>query len=346
MNKVQVLVVDDSAFMRKMISDILNKDFRIEVIGTARNGLDCLHKLTTLTPDVITMDIEMPKLDGLQTLREIMEKCPLPVVMVSSLTSQSAESTFQALHLGAVDFIEKPSGSISLDMEKVSRHIIRKVIAASGAKVAAFPLKAPPASYKPLRSHNQQPMVVAIGTSTGGPRALQKVLTDLPADFPLPIVIVQHMPRGFTRSLAARLNKLSLITVKEAEDQEELTGGTAYIAPGDFHMKIVSKGNKLGVELDQSDAVNGHRPAVNRMLSSLAALQQIRTIAVIMTGMGADGMEGLIQLKDACPQTYAIAEAQESCIVFGMPKSIIKTGLADQVLPLEQLSKEIIQTIS
>ncbi|MFQ3543312.1 chemotaxis response regulator protein-glutamate methylesterase [Halobacillus rhizosphaerae] len=346
MNKVQVLVVDDSAFMRKMISDILNKDFRIEVIGTARDGLDCLHKLTTLTPDVITMDIEMPKLDGLQTLRNIMEKRPLPVVMVSSLTSQSAESTFQALHLGAVDFIEKPSGSISLDMEKVSRPIIRKVIAASGAKVTAFPWKEPPACYKPLRSRIEQPMIVAIGTSTGGPRALQKVLTDLPADFPLPIVIVQHMPRGFTRSLAARLNKLSLITVKEAEDQEELTGGTAYIAPGDFHMNIVSKGNKLYVELDQSDAVNGHRPAVNRMLSSLAALKQVRTIAVIMTGMGADGMEGLLQLKDACPQTYAIAEAQESCIVFGMPKSIIKTGLADQVLPLEQLSKEIIQTIS
>ncbi|UOQ43036.1 chemotaxis response regulator protein-glutamate methylesterase [Halobacillus salinarum] len=345
MNKVKVLVVDDSAFMRKMISEILNQDIRIEVIATARNGKDCLDQLDSIKPDVITMDVEMPKLDGLQTLESIMERKPLPVVMLSSLTGDGAESTLKALSLGAVDFVEKPSGSISLDIERVASHLVRKVIAASRAKVKAQPVvnSSPPRAFYPKSNHLTT--VVAIGTSTGGPRALQKVLTELPADFPAPIVVVQHMPKGFTHSLANRLNKLSSLHVKEAVHNEELKNGVAYIAPGDFHLEVIKMNSRLLVQLNQSEVLNGHRPSVNAMFTSLASLPDVYSIAVVMTGMGADGMEGLMHLKETCPQTVAIAEAEESCIIYGMPKAIVKTGLADVVSPLEKISGCIIKSI-
>ncbi|WP_281975562.1 protein-glutamate methylesterase/protein-glutamine glutaminase [Halobacillus litoralis] len=345
MKKVNVLIVDDSAFMRRILTDILNKDYRIEVVGTARNGKDCLQKMEMLKPDVITLDVEMPIMDGLEALDHIMKKNPKPVVMVSSLTKEGAESTVKAMSLGAVDFIQKPSGSISLDMENVDSHIIKKVLVASDANVVTCEQ---PLLHKkvPLPDDYQlKGNLVAIGTSTGGPRALQQVLTSLPGDLPAPIAVVQHMPKGFTKSLADRLDKLCSIQVKEAEHLEKLINGTAYIAPGGYHMHVRQKQNELVIELDESDPVHGHRPSVNRLFSSLSQLKGISTTSVVMTGMGADGAEGLFELKQRAGGTHSIAEAETSCVVYGMPKAIVKSGLADEVRELRDISRSIIESL-
>lgn len=349
MDLIKVIVVDDSAFMRKVLSDILNKDRRIEVIATARNGEDGFEKIKRLQPDVVTLDIEMPKMNGLQTLKKIMAESKVPVVMVSTLTKEGAQNTIQAMTLGAVDFIEKPSGAISLDMANLARTFIRKVVIASQSQPKQQ-LKDPrgksrgtidfaPTPPKPIKEREP---IIAIGTSTGGPRALQNVLSTIPGNLPSPIVIVQHMPKGFTKSLAERLNKLSAIQVKEAEHKEVLQKGVAYIAPGGFHMRVVKNKGKIRIELDETEAIGGHRPSLNRLFSSLADLPHVHTISVVMTGMGADGTEGLLKLKDHQPWTYSIAEAEETCVVFGMPKSIIKSGLADQVQPLSSITESIL----
>lgn len=345
MKKVNVLIVDDSAFMRRILSDILKKDYRIEVVGTARNGKDCLEKMKTLHPDVITLDIEMPVMDGLEALGIIMENNPRPVVMVSSLTKEGAESTIKAMSIGAVDFIQKPSGSISLDMETVEQHVIRKVLIAGSANVSVDKGRQLMEKVYIPEDVKNQGNLVSIGTSTGGPRALQQVLTTLPVDLPAPIVIVQHMPEGFTKSLSDRLNRLSEITVKEGEHMEELQNGIAYIAPGGFHMQVVQKGGRLLIHLDKTEQINGHRPSVNRLLSSLAKLSNVSMTSVIMTGMGADGLEGLVQLREKMAQTYSIAESKESCVVYGMPKAVVNSGLADEVSELKQISRSIVQSL-
>ncbi|WP_079480173.1 protein-glutamate methylesterase/protein-glutamine glutaminase [Halobacillus salinus] len=342
MKKIRVLIVDDSAFMRKVLTDILNRDYRIEVVGKARNGNDCMKQLKTLNPDVVTMDVEMPHMDGLEALEVIMKEHPVPVVMVSSLTKQGAESTIKAMTLGAVDFIEKPSGPISLDMEKVEDQVIKKVLVASKATVSQKPTAKRQEPINNLAKHlvsiSQQP-IIAIGTSTGGPRALDRVITQLPEDLPCPIVIVQHMPKGFTRSLADRLNKQSKVQVKEAEHEEVLKNGCAYIAPGGEHLTIVRKGKHLHAVLDSSEPIYGHRPSVNRMFLSLSEVENLQVISVIMTGMGADGTDGLVELKKKKTNTLCIAEAEESCVVFGMPKAAIKSGLADNIAPVSEISQ-------
>lgn len=345
MKKVNVLIVDDSAFMRRILSDILKKDYRIEVVGTARNGKDCLEKMKTLNPDVITLDIEMPVMDGLEALSIIMENDPRPVVMVSSLTKEGAESTVKAMSLGAVDFIQKPSGSISLDMETVDQDVIRKVLVAGDANVIVHKGKQLVEKVSIPEGVKNQGNLVSIGTSTGGPRALQQVLTTLPENLPAPIVIVQHMPEGFTKSLSDRLNRLSEITIKEGEHKEELQNGVAYIAPGGSHMQVIQKGERLSIHLDKTEPINGHRPSVNRLLSSLSKLNNVSMTSVIMTGMGADGIEGLVQLKGNITQTYSIAESKESCVVYGMPKAVVKSGLADEVLELKLISQSIVQSL-
>ncbi|MCA0969121.1 chemotaxis response regulator protein-glutamate methylesterase [Halobacillus litoralis] len=349
MKKIRVLIVDDSAFMRKILSDMLNKDYRIEVVGTARNGKDGLKKIGTLSPDVVTLDVEMPQMDGLEALERIMEECPVPVVMVSSLTKQGAESTIKAITLGAIDFIQKPSGPISLDMEKVEDQVVRKVLIAGKAKVGnASKTPASSAPYtkvvkKPTRL-NKAP-IIAIGTSTGGPRALDTVITNLPTNLPAPVLIVQHMPKGFTHSLAERLNRQASITVKEASHGDILQNGHAYIAPGGQHMTVVQRDGRLVVELDETEPLYGHRPSVNRMFQSLAHLEEMQVFSVIMTGMGADGTEGLMELKKNKPDTHSIAEAEESCIVFGMPKAVIKSGLADEIVPVSEISRRLLKAI-
>ncbi|NUK29136.1 chemotaxis response regulator protein-glutamate methylesterase [Parageobacillus sp. VR-IP] len=351
MDKVKVLVVDDSVFMRKMIVDFLSENPHIEVVGTARNGKEALEKILQSHPDVVTMDVEMPIMNGLEALKQIMQEHPLPVVMVSSTTTEGAENTITAMQYGAVDFVAKPSGFISLDLYKVKGELTSKVLLASRANVriisrnSKFGKIAVNHWIKPF-SHqaSQRKKVIGIGTSTGGPRALQLVLTKFPENFPAPIVIVQHMPKGFTKSLAQRLDALSSITVKEAEDGETLQNGTAYIAPGGYHLLVHEAKGMLTARLEQSPPRNGHRPSVDVLFESLSTVTDYEKIAVIMTGMGSDGTAGLKKLKENAA-TKVIAEAQETAVVFGMPKAAIQANVVDDIVPLEEIAGAIIKYV-
>ena len=347
MNPIKVLVCDDSALMRRIISDIFSSDPEIIVVGTAKNGKEALDLIPVLNPDVLTLDIEMPVLNGLEALPMIWRKYKLPTIMLSSLTQDGAEATIQALELGAFDFVGKPSGSISLDLAKVGPALISKVKAAAKKEQVVQstkyfkPLPQPtPAPPKPMRGHKRVEEILAIGTSTGGPRALQVVLSHLPAELPAAVVIVQHMPAGFTKSLAARLDQLCRVRVHEAHDGQVLEEGHVYIAPGDNHMRIVEQGaGTYVIRLDKQPPVGGHRPCVDVMFESLSELQRVRIRATILTGMGGDGSNGMVKIKARGGRT--IAEAQESCVVFGMPRTAIAKGCVDIVVPLDRIADEL-----
>ncbi|HAA09090.1 MAG: protein-glutamate methylesterase/protein-glutamine glutaminase [Syntrophomonadaceae bacterium] len=354
MKPIRVLVVDDSAFMRKVISDIINNDPNMTVIGTARDGRDALKKIQELNPDVVTMDVEMPGLDGLAALEELMKISPLPVLMISSLTKRGTEQTVKALQLGAVDFIAKPSGPISLDIDTVKEEIISKIKIAAGTKnkLANFKYKTvispvrPVSTFKELAPGTTLDKLVLIGTSTGGPKALHEVIPRLPEQINAGILIVQHMPPGFTRSLAERLDSLSQITVKEAEHGEEIIPGCAYIAPGDYHLTVSrppSGARELKVNLTKEQPRGGHRPAVDTMLESVAQLYWSDMICVIMTGMGNDGSQGVQLIKKRGGKV--IAEHQSSCIVYGMPKAAIATGCVDKIVHLKDISSEVLRML-
>lgn len=363
MQKIKVLIVDDSAFMRKMIQDFLTEHSRLEVIGTARDGKDALKKIKAFHPDVVTMDIEMPVLNGLDALQLIMEEHPVPVIMLSSTTKQGADNTMQAIAYGAIDFIAKPSGPISLDLYKIKEELIQKVISASKSNLTQLAQK--PVSVKstitPTKDYSkierrglthpspQQGVLtkrlVCIGTSTGGPRALQSVITRLPKNLEVPVFVVQHMPAGFTKSLANRLDSLSECHVKEATDGEIAQKGTVYIAPGGFHMLITEIGGNLKIQLDDiTPPKNGHRPSVDVMFESISKISSHSKVAVIMTGMGADGSQGLIDLKKKGSVT-AIAESQETSIVYGMPKAAVATNLVDEVQDVDKIADTIMKYI-
>ena len=361
MEKPKVLIVEDSAFMRKLITDLLTEDPNFNVVGYARNGKDAIEKIKALKPDVVTLDIEMPIMDGLEALKIIMNECPLPVIMLSSSTQYGTENTVLAMQYGAFDFIAKPSGSISLDLYRVKAELKEKITAASHVKRSRLqihairPVKKLSESVKysniesvekkyivPKSLNNDDQKIVAIGTSTGGPRALQAVLTNLPKTIEAPIIIVQHMPAGFTKSLANRLNTISAITVKEAEDDEILHKGTAYIAPGGYHFKVVKSGKHLMGKMNTDEAVNGHRPSVDVLLESISTIEDYSVICVIMTGMGNDGSKGLKALKRKRP-TIAIAESEESSIVFGMPRAAIATNLVDDIENVEDIAQAIVK---
>lgn len=351
MNKKKVLVVDDSAFMRKMISEMLLEHPLLDVIATGRNGKEAVEKAILLKPDVITLDVEMPEMDGLEALKHIMNRQPTPVVMLSSLTKEGSDTTLTALERGAVDFIAKPSGAISLDLHKVRDLLIEKVLAASRANISMKPAlpAAVPVAEKPVpvikrMSSSRERTIVLIATSTGGPRALQHVVTKLPADLDAPVFVVQHMPAGFTKSLAERLNTLSQVRVKEAESGEEAVNGTVYIAPGGKHMRITGSGSAMTVTLDESPPEGGHRPAANVTFRSATALLGIKKVAVIMTGMGSDGAEGLIALKES-GQTTAIAESESTCVVYGMPKAAAATHLVNDVVPVNEIAEQIVKHV-
>ncbi|MED4351819.1 chemotaxis response regulator protein-glutamate methylesterase [Schinkia azotoformans] len=356
-NQVKVLVVDDSAFMRKLITDFLNEDPRFNVVGTARNGKDAIQKVKEWQPDVVTLDVEMPEMNGLDALQAIMSENPTRVVMLSTTTKEGAENTLLAMLYGAIDFIAKPSGAISLDLDKVKEEIIMKVLMASKVNVQGFSMKKNKVTplfedVQPRQTRtvektqkNTVKKLVCIGTSTGGPRALQQVLTKLPKTIDAPILVVQHMPAGFTKSLAARLNSISAINVKEAEDGDILENGTAYIAPGGYHLKLKnSGGNNITIYLDQTVPINGHRPSVDVMYESVSEIKNYSKIAVIMTGMGSDGANGLKTLKSS-GNTIAIAESEETSVVFGMPKSAIATNLVDEVVNLDKIASTIMKYI-
>ncbi|GGB56446.1 protein-glutamate methylesterase/protein-glutamine glutaminase [Fictibacillus barbaricus] len=343
MKPISVLIVDDSAFMRKLIKDFLSEDPRITVLDTARNGQEAIEKTIRLKPDVVTMDVEMPVLNGIEAVRGIMNSYPVPIIMLSSTTKAGAENTILAMEAGAIDVIAKPSGAISLDLHKVKKLLIEKVIASSKAKITSLKGSCEKQDLKvklePIRSNNLSKLVL-IGTSTGGPRALQEVITKLPADLHVPVVVVQHMPAGFTKSLANRLDSLSRVRVKEAEHKEPLENGTVYIAPGGYHLRLNEKMGRPIITLDKERPIGGHRPAVNVLFSSAAKLKNYQKIAVIMTGMGSDGTLGIIDLKESA-ETIVITEAEESCIVYGMPKAAVLTKKVDEVVHLESIAGTI-----
>jgi two-component system chemotaxis response regulator CheB len=367
------MIVDDSALMRKLLSEALRRDSGIEIVDIAMDGQFALDHLTRIRPDVILMDVDMPRLDGLATLDRIVSEYGLPVIMCSSQTTSGAKATIEALARGAVDFIEKPTLA-ALTSGAASKTMSEKVRAAMGARVR--PPRhglAPAAGRKPFGVVNspqkisevspklhipesewqkavQQaaslarkavPEIIGIGTSTGGPPALEQVLSGLPADFPLGIVIVQHMPPGFTRQLASHLDRNCAITVREAVDREMVEPGVALIAPGGMHMRVIKADSNFMVTLDQrTPPVSGHRPSVDVLFESLARNAGEHAAAVIMTGMGSDGAEGLGKMAQAGAVT--IAQTPDSCICFGMPKSAIDRGYARTNVPLDGIASAII----
>ena len=346
MKPIRAIVIDDSAFMRKMISDILNGDPRMEVISIARNGEEGINKIIQLSPDVVTLDVHMPIMDGMNTLKKIMQKCPIPVVMLSSLTREGAAKTIEAISIGAVDFIAKPSGSISLNIETIADEIRSKVYTASKAQIKNNLTMSSSTDKKKQISfdgHRFEKTIVGIGTSTGGPRALQQVLVNLPATFTAPILIVQHMPPGFTKSLAERLNTLSSIHVKEAVHGEIIEQKTAYIAPGDYHMTVKRIGTTLAIHLSKDVPIKGHRPAVNVLFDSIAKLKQMNKITAVLTGMGNDGTDGIVSIKNTDSKSIIIAENEATSIVYGMPKSAVNTGLVDYHIPLSEVSNLLVK---
>lgn len=344
-DKVKVLVVDDSAFMRRIISDILSESEEIEVIGTAKNGEEALQKAKELKPNVITLDIEMPVMDGLTCLKNLLAIKKIPVVMLSSLTLEGANATIQALEYGAVDFITKPTNLFDISGEDKKKEIIDKVKIASISSINKTYSRN--IAHKKVKNDiiksNKINKIVAIGTSTGGPKALQEVIPRIPGNVPAAFLIVQHMPPGFTRSLAERLNTLSELTVKEAEDGEIIKPGYAYIAPGDFHMKL-ERGTDLKIRLTKDPPLSGHRPSVNMMMESLADTGLNNVIAVVMTGMGNDGSEGVKKIKNK-NNGYIIAQDEQSCVVYGMPRMAVSTGVVDSVVSLKDITKEIMKNV-
>jgi two-component system chemotaxis response regulator CheB len=332
--------------MRKILTDILSGDDRIEVAGTAKNGEDALQKIKTLKPDLVTLDVEMPIMDGITALEHIAKDYKIPVVMLSSLTQAGAELTIKALEIGAVDFITKPTSIFKINTDEIKNTLIEKVIAASKVSVAKVSCTKLVKHAKPkgIRHSSRLKNIVAIGTSTGGPRALQSVVPIIPGEIDAAVLIVQHMPVGFTKSLAERLNSMSEIEVKEAEHGDVLQPGWGYLAPGGYQMEVVKRGGNYEIQLDDSRVVSGHRPSVDAMLDSIVAQNISNTIAVIMTGMGSDGTKGLKKLKEN-GKVKIIAQDEDSCVVYGMPGSAVKANTVDTEVPLDRITNEIMKAM-
>ena len=320
--------------MRKIVSDMLNSDPQIEVCDIARNGIEAIEKIKELKPDAVTMDVEMPQMDGLTALGHIMKDCPVPVVMLSTLTEAGADATLKALDLGAVDYVQKPSGAISLDVRKVQSALLEKVKAASRSK----PRKRVEQKSAPLKyTLGAKTRIIAIGTSTGGPASLAEIIPRFPADTP-PMLIVQHMPPDFTARFAERLNVSSAIRVKEASAGDKIEQGLALLAPGDYHMTVGKDGR---VHLNKNPKVHGVRPAVDPMMTTASAVYGSDMIGVIMTGMGRDGANGIEVIKKN--RGFTIAQDEESCVVYGMPMEAYKTGCVDRVVTLSQIPAEVLR---
>lgn len=367
---VKVLVVDDSGFFRRRLKEILAADPNISVVGTASNGREGVDQALALRPDVITMDYEMPMMDGITAVRHIMQKCPTPVLMFSSLTHEGARVTLDALDAGAVDYLPKNFEDISRNPASVQKLLCEKIhhIARSNRRFAVAPSVAPasaaaapatarpaarpaapsgaaaghapaaPASPPPKRKHYR---LVAIGTSTGGPVALQRVLTQLPANFPAPLVLIQHMPAAFTKAFAERLDKLCRISVKEAEDGDQLRPGLALLAPGGKQMMVDGRGV---VKILPGDERLNYKPCVDVTFGSAAKAYADKVLAVVLTGMGADGREGARMLKQVGSQVWAQDEA--SCVIYGMPMAIAKANLADAIYGLDDIGRHLTEACS
>jgi len=336
--QVKVLVVDDSAFMRKIISDILEEDPKIKVIDRARDGKEAVEKTLKLDPDVITLDVEMPGMDGLAALKEIMRLKPTPVVMVSSLTRKGADTTMKALALGAVDFVAKPSGAISLDMKDVAQELREKVLIAASASVEKLIGIAPPTKepVRPIQIKRKNIEVVAIAASTGGPRAIQNVLGNVKTTSIAPIVVVQHMPAGFTKSFAERLNEISILEVLEGYDNLQLKPGMVVIAPGGSHLIVeYNRAKQLICRLSDMPPLHSVKPAADLLFLSVADIVGDTSLGIILTGMGRDGAEGAKAIRQR--GGYVIAESSDTCVIYGMPKAAVEKGAVDEVLPLHAI---------
>ena len=353
MAKIRVLIVDDSALMRQVLAALLSKDPEIEVIGSAPDPYIAREKIKALNPDVITLDVEMPKMDGLTFLEKLMRGRPMPVVMVSSLTEVGCQTTLRALELGAVDFIAKPKIDLREGMEEIAQELIDKIKAAAVANVKRQALgvrrETKPLTPYPLPLTSWGAMIkttdtiIAIGSSTGGTEAVKDVLMALPPNTP-PILITQHMPEHFTKTWADRMNSLCRISVKEAEDGDSVLPGHALVAPGSYHMTLVRSGARYTVRINQDPPVNRHRPSVDVMFASVAQYAGANAVGVILTGMGGDGSREMLTMKRA--GAFTIAQDEASCVVFGMPKEAIKLGGVDKILPLSEIPAAIVAYVS
>ena len=335
---IRVLVVDDSALMRQMLRSILDGDPEIEVIGTAPDPLSARQMIKDLNPDVVTLDVEMPKMDGIAFLEKIMTLRPMPVIMVSSLTSRGAETTLRALEIGAVDFVTKPGGTAGESLPRLQADLIPKIKAAAQARVAPAGQSRLHSTRKAMTSRRSAAELIAIGASTGGVAALQKVFETLPSNCP-GIVVVQHMPAAFTRSFAARLDKTSALTVTEARHGEPILAGRAYIAPGGHHLKVIRGHKGLACQVYDGDLVSGHQPSVDVLFQSVAEHAGPRSVGVILTGMGRDGAKGLLAMRDKGSVT--LGQHQSGCVVYGMPRAAMELGAVAAELSLEDIGKEI-----
>lgn len=337
---IKVLIVDDSAIVRKILSEAIEAEPGLQVIGTAPDPYVARDKILSLKPDVVTLDIEMPRMDGLTFLRRLMQHYPLPVIIVSSLGQASCAIALEALRIGAVEVLAKPAGSYSVG--ELRACLAEKVKAAAAARIAVASesqTAAPGPVPNAFASHGCFAAVIAIGASTGGTEAIRTVLAELPSDAP-PIVIAQHIPPVFSRTFAAHLEKLCRLRVKEAEDGDALLPGRVLIAPGDFHMLVRKQGCKYSVELKQGPKICYHRPSVDVLFTSVAEAAAADAIGAILTGMGADGAQGLLRMKGAGARTFAQDEA--TSVVFGMPREAIKLGAADQILGLHDIAPAMI----
>lgn len=374
---IGVLIVDDSPFMRLTLQKILGQDPGIKVLDTARDGREGILKLQALRPQVVTMDVEMPVMNGLQALEEIMRWQPTPVIILSAVTTEGTQATLKAFDLGACDVVAKPSGSPGADLQVLARDLVEKVKAAAGVNPARLGSKEVPLSVPLQATSATSPRVlspsgvgnaperlaststkqgkmgsipkyaveiVAIGTSTGGPSALQAVLPNLPADLTVPVLVAQHMPPGFTGPLAQRLNGLCPLNVREGINGEVLKAGTVYVAPAGKQMQVQRKSGQLILQIGEEAPIPTlYHPSVDVMFLSLAKAVGRGTLAVVMTGMGSDGTKGMKELKAL--EGFAIAESEETCVVYGMPRSIVEAGLADRVVPLREIGRTIVECV-
>lgn len=348
---VKVLVADDSAFMRTALTRMIESEPAFRVVGSAQTGSEALEKIPVLKPDVVTLDVEMPGLNGIETLKRIMQEFPLPVIMVSSLTQEGAETTLDALDLGAFDYLPKQRSFVSLDIVKIRDDLVAKIRAASESKIRlrkpvakVFQQDRRPGPVTTHTVHHAVPGIVALGTSTGGPKALQEILPLLPGDLPIGILVVQHMPKGFTGPFARRLDNLCKVSVREAKMGEPIEPGTVYIAPAGQHMTVSRRSaSKYGIHLSDAPLNKLHVPSVDVMMLSVAEAYRSLAMGVIMTGMGADGAQGMDAIRKAGGLTVGQDEA--SCTVYGMPRSCAEMGVLQTVVSLSQIPDQILQAV-
>jgi two-component system chemotaxis response regulator CheB len=353
MSKIKVVVVDDSALVRSILKSIIEANQDMECLGVACDPIEARELIRETNPDVITLDVEMPRMDGLDFLERLMRLRPTPVIMISTLTERGAETTLRALELGAVDFVAKPRLGVAHGLEEISEEISDKLRAAARARVARRapaspePSAAPsgPARVKPLPiaySRASTERLIAIGASTGGTEAVRALLLGLPADCP-PVLIVQHMPAGFTRSFAERLNSQCKMHVKEAIDGERVLPGHVYIAPGGCQMSVKRSGAYCVIKVDDGPPVNRHKPSVDVMFRSVARSVGVNAVGVMLTGMGRDGADGMREMRDA--GAYNFAQNEETCVVYGMPREAVAAGAVDQILPLQDIAGQLLHRI-